>query len=98
MDNVIFFFLLYSQYKITEKEAYFFVDNVNIATKLQRIDNQISTNDGFKLKIRVKPGIPTFEINDAFKERLKQAMNKRYSQETNALDLSKFHLDPGSIN
>ncbi|XP_051167579.1 nuclear RNA export factor 1-like [Leptopilina boulardi] len=81
-------------YKITEKEAYFFVDNVNIATKLQRIDNQISTNDGFKLKIRVKPGIPTFEINDAFKERLKQAMNKRYSQETNALDLSKFHLDP----
>ncbi|XP_043478525.1 nuclear RNA export factor 1-like [Leptopilina heterotoma] len=81
-------------YKRTEKEAYFFVDNASTATKLQRLDNQISTNDGFKLKIRVRPGSPVFEINDAFKERLKQAMNKRYSQETNALDLSRFHLDP----
>ena len=71
------------------------MDDAIAASKLQRSDNQIITNDGFRLKVRVKPGVPTCEINETFKERLKQAMTKRYSQKTNALDLSRFHLDPG---
>lgn len=51
--------------------------------------------DGFKLQIRVKPGFPQCEIDDKLRERLKHAMSKRYVQETNALDLSKFHQDSG---
>lgn len=51
--------------------------------------------DGFKLRVKAKPGFPICEIDDKLKERLKQAMVKRYVQETNALDLSKFYHDPG---
>lgn len=51
--------------------------------------------DGFRLQVRVEPGFPQYDINDKYKERLKQVVSKRYIQETNALDLSKFHQDPG---
>lgn len=72
------------------------MDNAVTASKLQKSDNQITTNDGFRLQVRVRPGAPpTCEMNDAMKERLKQAMTKRYLVESNALDLSRFHLDPG---
>ena len=47
------------------------------------------------MHVKVKPGTPPLEITEALKERLKLAMGKRYVQETNALDLSKFYLDPG---
>jgi len=51
-------------------------------------------SDGFKLQVKVKPGFPVYDIDDKLKERLKQAMGKRYVQDTNALNLSKFHRDP----
>lgn len=55
-------------------------------------------NDGFKLQIKVKPGFPPCEIDEKLKERLKQAMEKRYIAGTNALDLCKFHQDGGQYN
>lgn len=59
-------------------------------------DRKITTTDGFKLQVRVsKAGFPQCEIDSKLKERLKQAMAKRYVHETNALDLSRFHRDPG---
>lgn len=64
---------------------------------MQNCDRKITMNDGFKLQIRVKPSSPSFinEIDEKLKDRLKQAMSKRYVQETKALNLSKFHQDPG---
>lgn len=76
-------------------EANFYVDDQKTAMALMNCDRKITMTDGFKLQIRVKPGFPPCEIDDKLKERLKQAMVKRYVQETNALDLSKFHRDPG---
>lgn len=66
-----------------------------MANALLNCDRKITMSDGFKLQVRAKPGFPICEFDDKLKERLKQAMVKRYVQETNALDLSKFHLDPG---
>lgn len=76
-------------------EASFYVDDQKTAIALLNCDRKITMTDGFKLQIRVKPGFPQCEIDDKLKDRLKQAMVKRYVQETNALDLSKFHRDPG---
>jgi nuclear RNA export factor len=79
------------------KEASFYVDDYKMANSLLNCNRKITMTDGFKLQVRVKPGFPQCEIDDKLKERLKQAMTKRYVQETNALDLSKFHQDPGKM-
>lgn len=72
------------------------MDDHKIAVALLDCDRKITTTDGFKLQVRVsKPAFPQCEIDNKLKERLKQAMAKRYVHETNALDLSKFHRDPG---
>lgn len=76
-------------------EASFYVDDHKTASALLKCDRKITMTDGFKIQVRAKPGFPQCEIDDKLKERLKQAMSKRYVQETNALDLSKFHRDPG---
>ncbi|XP_014209248.1 nuclear RNA export factor 1 [Copidosoma floridanum] len=82
-------------YKIDGIDASFFVDDQKAALKIADCSNRITTNDGFKMYFKVKQtGSPPLEINDALKDRLKQAMNKRYVQETNALNLSKFYHDP----
>ncbi|XP_032683764.1 nuclear RNA export factor 1-like [Odontomachus brunneus] len=80
-------------YKVMDNSAIFYVDDQKAANALANCDRKITMTDGFKLQIRVKPGFPQFEIDDKLKERLKQAMGKRYIAETNALDLSKFHQD-----
>lgn len=67
-----------------------------MAVALLNCDRKITTTDGFKMQLWVsKPVFPQCEIDDKLKQRLKQAMAKRYVHETNALDLSKFHRDPG---
>ena len=83
------------QYKAIGNEASFFVDDFKTATALVNCDRKITMTDGYKLQVRIKAGSPNCNIDEKFKERLKQAMSKRYVQETNALDLSKFHQDPG---
>ncbi|RLU20896.1 hypothetical protein DMN91_007510 [Ooceraea biroi] len=84
-------------YKIMGNEASFFVDDFKTANALLNCNRKITMTDGFKLVVRVRPGFPQCEIDDKLKERLKQAMAKRYVQETNALDLSKFHHDPDLV-
>ncbi|XP_043498429.1 nuclear RNA export factor 1-like [Polistes fuscatus] len=84
-------------YKTMGSEAVFYVDDHKTANALLACDRKITTTDGFKLQVRVKPGFPHCEINDKLKEQLKQAMVKRYFQENNALDLSKFHQDPDLV-
>ncbi|KAK2589192.1 hypothetical protein KPH14_002004 [Odynerus spinipes] len=84
-------------YKVVGTEAIFYVDDQKTATTLLGCDRKITTTDGFKLQVRVKPGYPQCEINDKLKEKLKQAMVKRYVQENNALDLSRFHQDPDLV-
>lgn len=78
-----------------DNSATFYVDDQKAANALANCDRKITLTDGFKLLIKVKPGYPQCEINDKLKERLKQAMEKRYIAETKALDLSKFHQDAG---
>ncbi|XP_058792384.1 nuclear RNA export factor 1-like [Phymastichus coffea] len=80
-------------YKIRDNDAVFYVEGFNVANKLNNCDKRISCTDGSKLGLRVFPGQPRIQIDDALKERLKLAMAKRYNQETCALDLSKFHQD-----
>ncbi|XP_046745611.1 nuclear RNA export factor 1-like [Diprion similis] len=84
-------------YKVLRNEAVFYVDDPKTADKLYDCDRKITTNDGFKIQVRVKPGFPQVEIDETLRERMKLAMAKRYVQETNALDLSKFHQDPDLV-
>lgn len=84
------------QYRVFGNEANFYVDDEKIAVALLDCDRKITTTDGYKLLVRVsKSPFPQCEIDAKLKERLKQAMSKRYMQATNALDLSRFHRDPG---
>ncbi|CAK9805827.1 Nuclear RNA export factor 1 [Anthophora quadrimaculata] len=82
-------------YKVAGNEASFYVDEYKAAIALLNCDRKITTTDGYKLQVRVSnPLFPQCDIDDKLKEKLKQAMAKRYVQETNALDLSRFHTDP----
>ncbi|KAK0162058.1 hypothetical protein PV327_008426 [Microctonus hyperodae] len=81
-------------YKVVGQDAIFYVDDQKAATNLINCDRRITTSDGFKISVKVRPGYPNCEVDDAVKERMKLAMAKRYVAETNALDLTQFHLDP----
>ena len=65
-----------------------------MAQALMNADRTISMPDGFNLIIRVRASLPTVQIDDTLKEKMKLAMVKRYNAGTNALDLTKFHADP----
>ncbi|XP_015124385.1 nuclear RNA export factor 1 [Diachasma alloeum] len=81
-------------YKAFDKDIVFFIDDQKIANKLLQCDRRITDLDGFKITVRVRPGFPQIEVDDALKEKMKMAMAKRYVPETNAIDLSRFHADP----
>ncbi|KZC12807.1 PREDICTED: nuclear RNA export factor 1-like [Dufourea novaeangliae] len=82
-------------YKIFGNEASFYVDDYKSAMAILNCNQKITTIDGFKLYVKVfQPPFPHCEVDNKLKEKLKQAMAKRYVNETNALDLSKFHQDP----
>lgn len=86
-------------YKVFGNEANFYVDDNKVAVALLECDRKITTTDGYKLVIKItKPPFPQCEIDAKLKERLKQAMAKRYVHATNALDLSRFHRDPDLIS
>ncbi|XP_011300743.1 nuclear RNA export factor 1-like [Fopius arisanus] len=81
-------------YKTSDKDVTFFVDEQKIANKLLQCDRKITTFDGFKIIVKVRPAFPQIDIDDALKQKMKMAMAKRYVPETNAIDLSRFHADP----
>ncbi|XP_033207887.1 nuclear RNA export factor 1-like [Belonocnema kinseyi] len=81
-------------YTLQEKSSSFYVDDSSTAKKLLQCDNKIRLNDSFRLHVYVQPGYPQCNINDDLKDRLAKAMTKRYCQEKNSLDLSRFHRDP----
>lgn len=76
------------------KSAVFYVDEHDVAEKIMRLDRKIDLPDGFKMLLRVRGSMPQTKIDESLKERMKNAMVKRYSQATKALDLTKFHADP----
>lgn len=47
--------------------------------------------------IRVNPGFPKTQITDELKEKIKLTMSRRYNAEFQALNLSNFHHDPGTL-
>lgn len=71
------------------------MDDFKTAEKLHNADRCITCPDGFKMVIRVHHGIPQVDINPELRETMKQVMAKRYNPSTKALDLTKFHADPG---
>lgn len=74
--------------------VHFFVDEYDVAERIMKLDRRLDLPDGFKMLIRVRPSVPQVNIDNTLKERMKNAMVKRYNQATKALDLSKFHADP----
>ncbi|KYN06147.1 PREDICTED: nuclear RNA export factor 1-like [Cyphomyrmex costatus] len=80
-------------YKKTGTDSYFYIDDHKTANALLNCDRKITMSNGFKLRVKVKPEFPFCNIDDEVKERVKQALAKRYRQDTKALNLSKFHLD-----
>jgi nuclear RNA export factor len=48
-----------------------------------------------QLVIKVKADLPHVELNSTLKEKIKEAMVKRYNADLKALDMSRFHADPG---
>lgn len=73
--------------------AVFFVDEYEVADKINKLDRKLELPDGFKMMLRVRGSMPQTRIDETLKERMKLAMAKRYNAATNALDLSKFHAD-----
>lgn len=83
-------------YKVNGNAAVFYVDDAKIAEKLFHADRKITMPDGFKLVVIVRNAVPNVQIDAEMKEKMKAAMAKRYNATTKALDLTKFHADPGN--
>ncbi|KAF7992070.1 hypothetical protein HCN44_001395 [Aphidius gifuensis] len=80
-------------YKECEHDVIFYIDDFKVAKKLLSFDRKITTPDGFKIIIKVTQQSPPSKIDDVTKNRIRLAMEKRYSSVLNALDLSAFHHD-----
>lgn len=76
------------------KIASFFVDDYDVADKILKLDRKLELPDGFKMMLRVRGSVPHTKIDQVLKDRMKNAMVKRYNPATKALDLTKFHADP----
>jgi nuclear RNA export factor len=61
---------------------------------LASISKRIGAIKGFKLLVKVRPGLPHMQINTTVKEKIKLAMVKHYNADLKALDLSQFQTDP----
>lgn len=48
-----------------------------------------------QLSISVRAIVPYVDITDSLKAHMKLAMSSRYNAANKALDLTKFHNDPG---
>lgn len=82
-------------YKTNGNAAVFYVDDVKLAEKLFHADRKIIMSDGFKLVVIVRNAVPNVTVDVEMKEKMKLTMAKRYNAVTKALDLTKFHADPG---
>lgn len=58
------------------------------------MDREIQHSDGFKMIIKVNIGSPNITVNPQLKEKIKNAMGKRYNAAAKALNLQRFHTDP----
>lgn len=76
------------------KTASFFVDEFDVADKINKLDRKVELPDGFKIMLRVRGNFPQNRVDESLKQRMKNVMGKRYNPATKALDLSKFHADP----
>lgn len=85
-------------YRINGNAAIFYIDDAKLAEKLFNSDRKITMSDGFKLMIIVRNAVPNVVVDAEMKEKMKLAMAKRYNAATKALDLTKFHADPGNNN
>lgn len=84
-------------YRVNGNAAIFYVDDAKMAEKLFNADRKITMSDGFKLVVIVRNAVPTVVVDADMKEKMKLAMAKRYNAATKALDLTKFHADPGKL-
>lgn len=82
-------------YRINGNAAVFYVEDVKAAEKLFNADRKITMSDGFRLCVIVRNAVPNIQVDAEMKEKMKVAMAKRYNVTTKALDLTKFHADPG---
>uniref|UniRef100_A0A182JAF5 NTF2 domain-containing protein n=1 Tax=Anopheles atroparvus TaxID=41427 RepID=A0A182JAF5_ANOAO len=81
-------------YKIVESAAIFFVEDFKIAEAIQKADRTIETPDRRRMILLVRNNQPMSQVDNQLKERMRQAMQKRYNPVTKALNLEKFHADP----
>lgn len=71
----------------------FYVNDVKIAQTLLNANRLITLPDGYKMIIHVRNSMPLLLIDDNIIEKMKRAMEKRYTAATKALDLTKFQED-----
>ncbi|XP_058063024.1 nuclear RNA export factor 1 [Anopheles bellator] len=87
-----FFIPLY--YKTAESAVTFYVEEFHAAEAIQKVNRKIDLPDGRKMILLVRNNHPPSQVNDQLKDRMRQAMVKRYNSATKALNLEKFHADP----
>jgi nuclear RNA export factor len=81
------------RYEVRGTDSSFFVDDFIVAEKLASVSKRITTCRGFKLMVKVKPGLPRMVIDYTVKEKVKGVMAKRYNAGLKALDLTNFYKD-----
>lgn len=80
-------------YKVEGEHASFYVDDFNTAEQIMKLDRKLNAPDGSKMVIKVRGSVPQVRVDQILKDRIKNAMVKRYNVATKALDLTKFHAD-----
>lgn len=85
-------------YKVESNQAHFWVDDFKIAEKLQDTSRKINLPNGFRLVVIARTGTPPVVMDETLKERMKNAMAKRFNPTVKSLDLSQFHADPDLLD
>lgn len=69
-----------------------------MAKTLVALNKRLTTPDQKLLGIRYRPEYPKQFFGNGLKEKITQVLGKRYVSQANALDLTRFHNDPGKAD
>ncbi|GAB0094938.1 Nuclear RNA export factor 1 [Sergentomyia squamirostris] len=79
-------------YRVDADRCCFFVDEYETAQKLYN-KPRVQMSSGQALFMKIFPSVPNGTVDKNLKERMKNAMAKRYNSQTRCLDLTRFHAD-----
>lgn len=85
-------------YKSEGEHVTFYVDDFNVAEQIMKLDRKLDMPDGSKMLLKVRGSVPQVRVDQTLKDRIKNAMVKRYNVATKVIySIRGYITEPNSF-